>query len=86
MNDDLKTVLRVLFIVLLIWLGAALIGLAPGASVTVGSGNGKWSGRCGRWRGGRVNPFRFVQTNMVGELVSSPGYNPPAVGWPGTVF
>jgi hypothetical protein len=81
MNGDLKTVLRVLFIVALIWALAALVGLAPGAEIRIGA---KGSGK--RRRGCSVNPFRWVSNGMVGELVQSPGYNPPAVGWPGTVF
>ena len=79
MNGDLKTVLRVLFLVALIWVLAALIGIAPGAEIRIGQSQ---RGR----RRHRVNPFRFVSNGMVGELVQSPGYAPPAVGWPGTVL
>jgi len=80
MEVTTKNVLRVLFIVVLIWVCAALLGLTPGASVRIGN-----TGR-GKRRGCRVNPFRFVANGMVGELVPSAGSAPPAVGWPGTVF
>jgi len=81
MNGDLKTVLQVLFLVALIWLLAALIGVAPGAELRIGT---RQKGR--RRRQHRVNPFRFVSNGMVGELVNTPGYAPMAVGWPGTVI
>lgn len=79
---NLKNVLRILFIVVLVWVCAALLGMAPGASLRIGNtGRGKRRGGCCS-----VNPFRYVSNGMAGELCPSAGSAPPAVGWPGTVF
>lgn len=69
MNQVLKTSLRVAFLLVLIWMLAALSGAVQGATLTVGSTGKKR--QCGRGQG-RTRFGRY--TGMVGgNLVQNPG-------------
>jgi hypothetical protein len=61
MNGNLKTVLRVAFLVVLVYALAAMVGVVSGFSVRVGSSKRR-----------RSKPkLGMVYTGMVGELVES---------------
>lgn len=85
MNDTMTTVLRVGFLVVLIWVLAALVGAAPGASVQ-GPGFaariGPKSKRrgCGRRGLGPRGSYARSPNGMVGELIPSTGAQPQLVG------
>lgn len=64
MNGNLKTALRVVFLVVLIYALAAMVGVVTGFSVRVGQRKRRGSG-CGRPKLGTV------YTGMVGEFVQS---------------
>jgi hypothetical protein len=84
MNSTLKISLQVVFLAVLIYALAALLGAAPGVSVrsrNFGARLGK--GRGGRQCGGRQHRRNeWVASGMVGELIQSPGTNNPPVGIP----
>ena len=84
MSDTMTTILRVAFLVALIWVLAAVTGLAGSASVgpagvraRIGKG-----GSCG----GRRRPLGWVRgvtrgsNGMVGELVPTTGAEPQLAG------
>jgi hypothetical protein len=83
MNDTVTTVLRVAFLVILIWVLAALTGTSARASVSssgfrarIGKGGG-----CGRGRGPRRRPrWAWGSNGMVGELIPTTGTQPQLVG------
>lgn len=86
MNDTMTTVLRVAFLVALIWVLAAVTGLAGSASVSsagVRARIGK-GGSCGCR--GRRRPQGWVRgvtrgsNGMVGELIPTTGAQPEVVG------
>lgn len=74
MNGALKTTLRVVFLVVLIYALAAMFGAAQGFSVNVGKG----TRRCRR--GPRRPGFRY--TGMVGELIQTQGSGIAPAGTP----
>jgi hypothetical protein len=72
MQFDLKTILRVVFLVVLIYALAAMLGAVPGFSV------GSKTRRCRR--GPRRPGFRY--TGMVGELIQTSGSGSAPAGTP----
>lgn len=84
MNDTLTTILRVAFLVALIWVLAAVTGMAGSASVSpsgvrarIGKG-GRGCGCSGR-RGGRRS-WVWGSNGMVGELIPTTGAQPQVAG------
>ncbi len=81
MNDTVTMLLRIAFLVILIWVLAAVAGKAPGASVNapgfrarIGPG-----GKCRR--GPRRRPrWMWGSNGMVGELIPTTGAQPTIVG------
>ena len=81
MNGALKTALRIVFLAVLIWVLAALLGKAPGATLQIGSRRKKGCG----WNNGRDghnHANRWVATGMGAQLIASPGTDVPTVGRP----
>jgi hypothetical protein len=81
MEGKLKFVLRILFLVALIWFLAAMSGLVPGVRLRIGAGNGR--GRCGRRR--RRKP-RQVPGGTYGSWASAPNQSFLPVGINGANF
>jgi hypothetical protein len=69
MNGKLKIALRVVFLLVLIYALAAMLGMVQGFGVQFGKGKGRLYQR-GRCRGNRPG-WRY--TGMVGELVQTQG-------------
>ena len=82
MNETMTTVLRVAFLVALIWALAAVVGAAPGASVR-GPGFAARIGPGKKKRGCRGIPrgsYARSPNGMVGELIPTAGAQPQIVG------
>lgn len=85
MDGTLKTVLRIAFLVVLVWVLAALLGKAPGASFNApgfGVRIGKRKKRnCQNSSGASYGQsWRFGSNGMVGELIASNGAAMPMIG------
>lgn len=81
MNDTVTTVLRVAFLVILIWALAELVGLAPGASLRAGGFRAQIGAR-GNCRGhrGRRPRWEWGSNGMAGELIPTTGAQPTLAG------
>jgi hypothetical protein len=80
MEGRMKVVLRILFIVALIWFLAAVSGYAPGVRLRVGQGNG------GRRRGRRHKRFAQTASGVAGSWVQNPSQSFMPVGINGANF
>lgn len=78
MSFNLKTALRVAFLIALIYALAAMFGAVPGFGLRFGAK--KWHHRCGPRRPG----FRY--TGMVGELIQTSGSGLSPVGQSPVLF
>lgn len=86
MNGAVKVGMQVAFLLILIWVLAALTGMAPGASVQA-PGVGVRIGKRKRKHCHRRKTFTHVADGMVGELITSQGSsNVPLVGVPRIQF
>jgi hypothetical protein len=81
MNDTATMILRIAFLVILIWILAALTGMSARASVSssgfrarIGKGGG-----CRRGRG-RHPRWMWGSNGMVGELIPTTGAQPQLAG------
>ena len=91
MNRAVKITLQVLFLVLVIWILAAVLGYLPGGSFTAPGVRvriGKRKHNCRNGGGGwRNRSFVRTVTGMTGgDLVSTPGTDVPMVGVPRVNF
>lgn len=82
MNHTMTTILRIAFLVILIWMLAAITGSAasvrgPGFAARIGPGRRR-SGQCGS--GQRRPRWMWGSNGMVGELIPSTGAQPQLVG------
>jgi len=82
MNGALRTALRIVFLAVLIWVLAALLGKAPGATLQIGSRKKKCGGWSNPGRDGFNHANRWITTGMRGQLITSPGTDVPTVGRP----
>jgi hypothetical protein len=81
MEGKLKIVLRVLFLVALIWFLAAVSGLVPGVRLRIGKGSGR--SHCGRRRRRR---YSQVPAGTAGSWVDNPSQSFMPVGINGANF
>lgn len=87
MEHGLKITLQVLFLFVLAWALAAMLGYAQGFSVNVGGKGKKGCGGKGTWQPGqRDNPYRWKATGMVGQLSPSIGHGQTWVGQSQLIF
>lgn len=86
MNDTLTMILRIAFLVVLIWVLAAVTGQTGSASVGPGGVRARIGkgGGCGcRRRGPRRRPrWMWGSNGMVGELIPTTGAAPTLVATP----
>jgi hypothetical protein len=80
MEGKMKIVLRILFIVALIWFLAAVSGYAPGVRLRIGQGSGR------RRRGRRHKRFSQIASGVAGSWVDNPSQNFMPVGINGANF
>jgi len=81
MNGYLKISLQIAFVILLIWIGAALVGAAPGASFSGPGIYGRLGARKRKRHHGRRS-YNWISSGMTGDLVQSNGLQSSVVGLP----